>query len=147
MLYSLIFNCFSLFLHPLPRGEYLKLACSIIPLWSDGNISSTVRNSYLSILPDDKADIFAASLLISYCSFSSLIVSSIVMISYYVLSKIFFLQHEELSDARLVSITNEYSFAVHFLYRFKVNIWWMIKHSLLKLSFVWNFHKKIVCWI
>ena len=35
----------------------------IILLWSDGNISSLVRSSYLSILPDNNADIFAASLL------------------------------------------------------------------------------------
>ena len=33
------------------------------------NISSPVRYSYLSILPDDNADIFAASLLLSYCTF------------------------------------------------------------------------------
>ena len=37
------------------------------------NISSPVKYSYLSILPDDNADIFAASLLISHCTFSSII--------------------------------------------------------------------------
>ena len=37
-------------------------------------------------LPDDKADIIAASLLISYCSFSSLIWSLIVMILYYTIA-------------------------------------------------------------
>ena len=37
------------------------------------SISSPVRYSLGSILPDDKADIFAVSLLMSYCSFSSLI--------------------------------------------------------------------------
>ena len=83
-------------------------------------ISSPVRNSYLSILPDDNADIFAAYLLISYCRFSTLILSSIVMISFYILSKGLFLKHEELSDARVVSITKtEYGFAKHFLLRFK----------------------------
>ena len=29
----------------------------------------------------------------------------------------------------------------------KVNIWRMFKCNLLKLSFVWNFHNEIVCWI
>ena len=72
-----------------------------------------MRNSRLSILPDDNADIadidiaddnadFAASLLILYCTFSSLILSSIFMISFYTLSKIFFFKREELSDAREV---------------------------------------------
>ena len=72
-----------------------------------------MRNSHLSILPDDNADIadidiaddnadFAASLLILYCTFSSLILSSIFMISFYTLSKIFFFKREELSDARVV---------------------------------------------
>ena len=31
-------------------------------LWSDGTISSPVRCSHLSILPEDNANIFAASL-------------------------------------------------------------------------------------
>ena len=72
-----------------------------------------MRNSRLSILPDDNADIadidiaddnadFVASLLILYCTFSSLILSSIFMISFYTLSKIFFFKREELSDARVV---------------------------------------------
>ena len=55
------------------------------------------------------------SLLISYCIFLSLILPSVVMIGFYVLSKRIFLKHKEFSDARLVSITkNEYGFAVHF---------------------------------
>ena len=29
----------------------------------------------------------------------------------------------------------------------KVNIWRMFKCNLLKVSFVWNFHDEIVCWI
>ena len=61
----------------------------------------------------------AASLLILYCGFLSLILLSIVMISFYILSKRFFLKREEISDARVVSVTkNEYGFAVYFLYRF-----------------------------
>ena len=52
------FKCFS-------QGN-VKFVCYIICCWLDGNISSPVRNSYLWSFPDDKADIFAASLLISY---------------------------------------------------------------------------------
>ena len=54
-----------IFLYALPRGEYVNLACSITLFWPGGNIPSPVRYSYLSILPDDKADIFYASLLTS----------------------------------------------------------------------------------
>ena len=108
----IVFICFS---NALPSTEYVNLAWSIILLWSDGNISSLIRYSYLSILPDGNADVFAASQLISYCSFSSLILSSIVLINFYILSKRFFPKREELSDARVVSITkNEHRFEVHF---------------------------------
>ena len=107
------------FSNTLPKGEYVNWACSIILIWSDWNISLPVRNSYLPVLPVDNGYIFAASVLISYCSFSSLILSSIVMINFNVLTKRFFPKHEELSDARVVSITwNEYGFTVHFIYRF-----------------------------
>ena len=98
---------------------------------AEGSISSPVRHSYLSIFPDDGADIFAAFLLISCCNFSSLILSSIVMISSYVISEVFFLKCERLIDARVASITKkQYGFIkIHKI--FKVNIWWMIskKHS------------------
>ena len=71
------------------------------------------------MFPDDNADIFLASLLISHCSFSFLILSSIGMVSFYILTKRFFLKLEGLSDARVASITKkEYGFAVQFLYRF-----------------------------
>ena len=72
------------------------------------------RYSNLLILPDNKADIFYASLIISYCSFSFLFLSSVVMISFYILSKRFFLKREVLSDARAASITKKksYSFLV-----------------------------------
>ena len=109
-----VFICFS---NALPRGEYINLVCSIILLWSDGNVSSTVRNSYLSILPHDYADIIAASLLRLYYTFSSVILSSVVMISFYTFKS------EELSDGRVVSTTkNEYSFPVHCLHRF-IKFW------------------------
>ena len=63
-----------------------------------------------------KLDISAASLLISYCSFSYLILSSVVMISFCVLSKRIFLKRKGSSDARVASVTKkEYGFEVHFL--------------------------------
>ena len=75
-----------------------------------------IRYSYLSIFPENNADIFDAFLLISYCNFSSLILSSIVMISFYILSTRFSLKCEGLPDARVASITKkDYGFAVHFL--------------------------------
>ena len=63
------------FLKVFSEGEYTNLTCSIICLWLEGNVSSPARYSYLSILPDDKANVFAASLLIPYCNFLSLILS------------------------------------------------------------------------
>ena len=53
------------------------------------------RNSYLSILPDHNSNIFAASLLMSYSSFSSLILSSVVIICSYIVSKTFFLKRKQ----------------------------------------------------
>ena len=62
---------------------------------------------------------FAASLLMLLYNFFSQIISSIIIISFYVLSKRIFLKSEGLSDARVASITKkEYGFAVHFLKRF-----------------------------
>ena len=79
-----------------------------------GNIYSPVRYSYLSILLDDDDDIFAVSLLISYCSLLSLILSivSVVLISFYILCKRFFLKRKRSSNARVVSIIEKgYGFA------------------------------------
>ena len=59
---SIVFVYFST---AFPRGVYENLACTIILLCSEGNFSSPVRFLYLLILPDDRADVFAASLLIS----------------------------------------------------------------------------------
>ena len=88
-------------------------------------------------------DIFTASLLISYFSFSLLILSSIVMIKFYILSKMFLVKHEELSDTRVLSITKrESGFAVHFIEsQYLMND----KCNLLKFSFDWNFPNRIVC--
>ena len=105
-----------------PIGEYANLACSIICLWLKGNISSPARYSYSSIFPGDNADAFAASQIISYCSFWSLILS-IVMISFYFLSKRFFLKQGGLSDARVASIIKKKcSCVVNLLYRF-IKFW------------------------
>ena len=123
------------------KGEYVNSAGCIILIWSDHNISLPVR---YSILLEDNADIFAGFLLISNCSFSSLILSSVVMIN---LLR-FFLKREELSHARAVSITKKIWFCSTLFIKIhkvlKVNNWWMIKRSLLNFSFVWNFHNKIV---
>ena len=101
-------TCFSVcFSKTFPKGAYANLPCSIICFWLEGNISSPVRYSYLSIFPDDYADIFVAFLLISCCSFSSLILSSIVTIIFYILSKRFFLNQEGLSNVRVVSVTKK----------------------------------------
>ena len=94
-----------IFSNSLPRGEH----CYVILLFSDRNISSPVRYSFLSTLPDNNTDISAASLLISHCSFSSLILSSIVIISLKIASKTFCLKREEVSDARVVSFTKKYN--------------------------------------
>ena len=74
---SIVFVCFS---KAFCNLLIVNLASSIICFWLEGNISSPVRYSHLSLLPDYQAGIFSASLLISYCSFSSWIWSSIVII-------------------------------------------------------------------
>ena len=58
-------------------------------------------------IPDDYADSLSASLLISYCSFSSLILPKIDMISFYILSKRFFLKRKGLPDVKVVSVTKK----------------------------------------
>ena len=97
----------------------VHLAYLIICFWLEDNISSPVGYSYLSIWPDDKVDIFAASLLISHCGFSSLTSSSIVMILLYIYFKRFFLIFKGLCDGKVVSLTKKE-------YDSKVNIWWMV---------------------
>ena len=61
-----MFNWFCLFFRNFATGEYVNVACSVILLWSKGNISSLVRYSYLSILSNGNAESFATSLLILY---------------------------------------------------------------------------------
>ena len=77
---------------------------------------SPITYSYLPFSPNDNTDTdFAASLLTSYDSFSSLIFSSIVLISFYIIFKRFILKRERLSDARVPSITKK-EYGVAFLF-------------------------------
>ena len=133
---SIIFICSS---NALPRVKHENLACSITLFWAGGNISLPIRYSYLSILPDDEADIFAASLLISYCSFSYLISLSII-ITFYILSKRVFLKREGLWIM-------EYSKYMEFC-----KDSWIVSSKYLvndEIRFIeplicWNFHNKII---
>ena len=75
-----------------------------------------VRYSYLSILSDHNTVIFAASSLTLYFRFSSLILSSVVMIILYIFCKQLRLSRKGLSAAKVVSITKkQYGFAGHVL--------------------------------
>ena len=68
---------------------------------------------------------------ISYCSFSSLILPSVAIMSFYILSRRFFLKCKWLSDTRVASRTkNEYGFDMYFLYRF-IKSWKSISVELL----------------
>ena len=62
----------------------------------------------------------------SYCNFSSLILSSVVIISFYVVSTRLFLKRKGLSDAKVASITKEIWFCSTFFVKihkvFKANI-------------------------
>ena len=92
---------FVYFSNSLPKEEYANLACSIICLLLKGNnsfINKAIRHSYLSIFASNNPDIFAASPLRLYCSVTSLILLSFVLISFYILSKRFFLKRKDLSD-------------------------------------------------
>ena len=137
---SIIFACFS-------KAFPNEGTCYIYLLSSEGSFSSHVRYLYWSIFLDNNGDIFAASLLMLCYTFSSLILSSIVMISFYILIIRFFLKHGGLSDAMVALKTKkEYGYAVNFFVKihkvFKFNIWWIIIYNLLKFSFIWNFHNK-----
>ena len=108
---SIVFICFS---NAKPIWKYVNLACSILLLWSDSKIFSPVRNSYFSTLPDKNAVIFAISLLVLSCSFSSLVLWLIAMINFYTFSRRFLLKCEELSDPKVVSITKRMWFCIIF---------------------------------
>ena len=66
-------------------------------------------------MPDDKADMLAASLLISYCSFYILSDYQLSWFLWYIL-KDFFVNFKGLSDGKVVSKNKkEYGLAVHIL--------------------------------
>ena len=68
-------------------------------------------NIYISYIIYIKCHIFKY-----HTSYASLILSSISMISFYILSKRFFLKGKALSDTRVASITKKkYGFAVHLM--------------------------------
>ena len=60
------------------RSEYTNLFLCIIWLGLKVKSFSPIWYLYLSVFTDDNADIFPTSLLTSYCSFTSLIFSSIL---------------------------------------------------------------------
>ena len=99
----------------------------------------------------------AASTLIFYSSFLSLIFLSIAMITFhtflkdYDISKRLCLQREWFSDDNVVWFTKKNIALKYILVKIhevvKVNIWWTIKFDLLNLFFAWIFHDKVVSWI
>ena len=96
---------FYLFCECFSTRRTCRLTCSII--WTDGNVYSSVKYSYSSILIHENADIFAAALLISHYSFSAKIVSSVVVITFSILSKTMHLKHGLLSAGKIVSFTKK----------------------------------------
>ena len=68
-------------------------------------------------MPDYKADILAAFLLISYCNFPSLIWSSVAMILLYIYFERFSLNLKELSDDKVVSLTKKEHCSTGHFYR------------------------------
>ena len=81
---SIVVACFW---RAFPKRESLNLACSVTLLWSGGSISSLGKYLCLSIFAGYKVDIFGDFQLISYCNFSSLMLSSIAVISFYIFQK------------------------------------------------------------
>ena len=111
-------TCFSVcFPTVVPNRDYANLACSIICLWLEGNISSPARYWYLSVFPENNAYIFSACLLIPYCYFSCLILSSIPITNFNILSRRLFLKPKGLTGARVASVTKkECGFVIHMLW-------------------------------
>ena len=137
-------TCFSVYSNVFPKGDYINLACYIICFRLEGNIFFTCKIFIFVNFPGDNADVFAASLLASFYNSSSLILSSVVMIRFYILYKRFSLKRKELPDAKVAWITNkEYGFPAHVFVKIhkasKANIQWMIKCHLLKLLLIGNF--------
>ena len=129
MFYSCIFNCFYMFFKCFTERAICRLILLYYSTLIRWEYFFACKYSYLPILPDDNADIFAVSLLIPRCTFLSLILSSIAAISFYILSKRFFLKCKEWSDIRVVSIWFGSAVFIKIHKVFKVNIPWMIKRN------------------
>ena len=114
-----------------------------------GIVSSPVRYSYLTILPEGAAVIFAPALLVSYCNFS-LIWSVMFMTVLFTSSNRFSQKRKALFDGRVVSMNKNVSgfcstFILGLLKFIKANIRWIINDNLLKLWFVLNFYFEKMC--
>ena len=116
LIFFLVLQLFYLFPKCFTKRRICKLSllsCFILIRWQ---YFLSIRYSYLPILHEDNTDIFAASLFISYWSFSSSILPLIVIINVYAFSERFFMKRKEVSDARVASITKqEYGSAADFL--------------------------------
>ena len=87
--------------------EYVSIAFSVTLYYCEENISSTIKCSYISLfLADQKADVFAASLLILFCNFWYLILLESNMISFYACLDIYIYYQNDLN--------NQYYFAVYY---------------------------------
>ena len=139
----IVFICFS---NASLRGEYVNIASCIILFCCRGNISSSVRYSYLSLLPDDNLDIFAVDLLMSCYNFSSMILSLIVMTLFITSCNRFFKKRNRLSNERVVLMTYLFLiFSVLSLKFVRVNIRLINISDSLKLYCISNLHDKEVC--
>ena len=111
LLISMFFKCFDLFLFfvfswfyfifkSFPKGEWVNL------VFFEILIQLEILISY----------IFATCLLILYCSFSYLILSSVVISSFYFLSKWFFLKHKW-SSASIVQLNTKKTLLLFTVYK------------------------------
>ena len=108
-----MFLVFKFFIWKLFKDEDLLSYLILLYDWLEGIISSHARYSYLSVLPDHNADVFAAFVLIACFSFLSVILLSVVLITFYILSKRLHLNRKKLFEARVVSLTKkEYGFTI-----------------------------------
>ena len=98
--------CVYIYIHYIYISDMYRYILFIIYI-----IYSYYRHVYLMIASSN----LAASLLILYCSFSPLILSSALWSLFQVLSKRWHRKRNGLSDARVVSLAKkEYGFAIHF---------------------------------
>ena len=140
--YSLILNGFCLFFKSFSSWRIIKLCSSLLFCFNQTVIFLWLQDIHIYQLYPTIMPIFLL-LLCYYCILlSSLILSTIVMIRFYLFSKRFSLKLEELSNARVESVNkNEYGFyiKIHIHKILKVNIWWTIKCNLLKLLLILGF--------